>query len=121
MNIAITIISSLLSGIIATLITVNYYRIQEKRQRKLNLLSNILCNINALVEPINKENKRMLAGYLNESFVTFNDIIEIINCLENLKDDVTEVKLTKLVKLMCNDLKIDCSKLSDEFVTKPFN
>lgn len=57
MDIAITIISSLISGIIATLITVNYYKRQEKRQRKFDLLSKLMYYMNVLTEPIDKNRK----------------------------------------------------------------
>lgn len=121
MDIAITIISSLLSGIIATLITVNYYKKQEKRQRKLDLLSNVLRNMNALVPPIDEELKKTLGGYLNEAYIVFNDNIEVLRLLDEMKAGVTETKLVTTVKSMCKVLKIDYSNINDEFITKPFH
>lgn len=121
MEIYITIISSLLSGIIATIITVFYYKKQEKRQRKLDLLASIMRNINALVLPIDEDKKRELTGFLNEAFIVFNDNSKVLNQLENLKENVTNEKLVKVIKLMCQDLKIDYTNLNDEFISRPFN
>lgn len=121
MEISITIISSLLSGIIATLITVSYYKKQEKRQRKLDLLASIMRNINALVPPIEDDKKRKLTGFLNEAFIVFNDNSKVLNQLDNLKENVTNERLVKVIKLMCQDLKIDYTNLNDEFISRPFN
>ena len=119
-SIYITIISSLLSGIVATFITVIYYKRQERRQRKLDLLASIVRNINAITRPIDENRKTQLAGFLNEAFIVFNENSEILRQLENLKENVTNEKLIKVVKLMCQDLKIDYTNLTDEFISKPF-
>ncbi|BFL07500.1 hypothetical protein LA327_02335 [Thomasclavelia ramosa] len=119
-SIYITIISSLLSGIVATFITVIYYKRQERRQRKLDLLASIMRNINAITRPIDENRKTQLAGFLNEAFIVFNENSEILRQLENLKENVTNEKLIKVVKLMCQDLKIDYTNLTDEFISKPF-
>ena len=119
-SIYITIISSLLSGIVATFITVIYYKRQERRQRKLDLLASIMRNINARTRPIDENRKTQLAGFLNEAFIVFNENSEILRQLENLKENVTNEKLIKVVKLMCQDLKIDYTNLTDEFISKPF-
>lgn len=119
-SIYITIISSLLSGIVATFITVIYYKRQERRQRKLDLLASIIRNINAITRPIDENRKTQLAGFLNEAFIVFNENSEILRQLENLKENVTNEKLIKVVKLMCQDLKIDYTNLTDEFISKPF-
>ena len=116
-SIYITIISSLLSGIVATFITVIYYKRQERRQRKLDLLASIMRNINAITRPIDENRKTQLAGFLNEAFIVFNENSEILRQLENLKENVTNEKLIKVVKLMCQDLKIDYTK-KDTFVKK---
>lgn len=119
-SIYITIISSLLSGIVATFITVIYYKRQERRQRKLDLLASIMRNINAITRPIDENRKTQLAGFLNEAFIVFNENSEILRQLENSKENVTNEKLIKVVKLMCQDLKIDYTNLTDEFISKPF-
>lgn len=119
-SIYITIISSLLSGIVATFITVIYYKRQERRQRKLDLLASIMRNINAITRPIDENRKTQLAGFLNEAFIVFNENSEILRQLENLKENVTNEKLIKVVKLMCQDLKIDYTNLTNEFISKPF-
>ena len=92
-SIYMAIISSLFSGIIATFITVHYYKRQEKRQRKLDLLASIMHNINALVEPIDPVKKKELAAFLNEAFIFFNENSEVLRQLENLKEKVTSEKL----------------------------
>ena len=97
-SIYITIISSLLSGIVATFITVIYYKRQERRQRKLDLLASIMRNINAITRPIDENRKTQLAGFLNEAFIVFNENSEILRQLENLKENVTNEKLIKVVK-----------------------
>lgn len=121
MNFLIAILSALLSGIIATLITVTYYKWQELRQRKLDVLGNIMRNLNSLVSPVNEQRKKDLTGYLNESYIVFCDNLDILNQLENMKSSVDNSKITKLIKLMCKDLKIDYSNVSEEFVTKPLS
>ncbi len=85
MDIAITIISSLISGIIATLITVNYYKRQEKRQRKFDLLSKLMYYMNVLTEPIDKNRKPKLMGYLNQAYIIFNDNLKVLNQLDAVK------------------------------------
>lgn len=120
MDFLIAILSTLLSGVIATLITVNYYKRQELRQRKLDVLANIMHNLNGLVPPVNEQRKKDLTGYLNESYIVFYDNLDILNQLETMKNSMNDSKFTKLIKLMCKDLKIDYSNVSDEFITKPF-
>ncbi len=120
-SISVTVIASMLSGIVSTFLTVWYYKKQEIRRRKLDLLSVILQHINCLTPSSdNIERKEVLAGCLNEAFVIFNSNKEITNLLEDMKISVTEVKLAKVIKLMCIELKLNCAKLSDEFITKPF-
>ena len=64
--------------------------------------------------------KLSLQDFLNEAFIVFNENSEILRQLENLKENVTNEKLIKVVKLMCQDLKIDYTNLTDEFISKPF-
>lgn len=119
-SIAVTLLSSLLSGAVATLITVKYYKNQEKRQRKLDLLASIMRNINSLTpgEPDNAV--RELTGYLNEAYIVFNDSEEVLQLLDSFKEGGKNEAFKKVIKSMCRDLKIDYSKINDEFITNPF-
>lgn len=121
MSIEITIISSLISGVIGVIISIIYYRKHEKYQIKINTLKSFVAYRYDV-----KGEKFTIA--LNEIFIVFQDSKKVLESLnkfheitvsrqERLADDY----LIRLFKAMCEDLKINPNKYSESFFMRPFN
>ncbi len=117
----ITIISSLLSGVLGVAISIVYHRREEKRQQKLNTLKDFVgYRYDPKCESFTKA--------LNEIFLVFQDSKEVIEKLTNLHEIVVskqtglvDDKLIALFKEMCKNLNIDTNKYSESLFFKAFN
>src|SRR3990167_10385452 len=120
-NIAIIIISSLISGTLGVVISLVYYRRHEKYQGKINTLKSFVgYRYDLKGEHFTKT--------LNEIFVVFHDSEDVLNALSKFHEITVSRQtalgndaLIKLFKAMCKDLKIDPSKYSESFFLSPFN
>lgn len=83
-------------------------------------MSKLMYYMNVLTEPIDKNRKPKLMGYLNQAYIIFNDNLKVLNQLDAVKENSSNDKVIKLIKYMCDDLKIDYSNLNDSFIEKPF-
>lgn len=121
MNIAVTIISSLISGIVGVIISTVYYRKYERYQMKLKTLKDFAAYRWDLKGP-------NFTKALNEIFIVFQDSDKVTSALTQFHKTITSKNteladddLIKLFKSMCEDLKINPNKFSESFFLKPFN
>ena len=117
--IIVTIISSLLSGIVGVIISAAYYRHHEKRRTKIDTFKRFFSNRYDL-----KGDEFSRA--INEIFVVFHDSEEVISTLREYHQRVTdrqgsEDALLKLNKAMCKDVQISFGRFNDSFFLRPFN
>ena len=117
--IIVTVITSLLSGIVGVIISAAYYRHYEKRRTKIDSFKRFFSNRYDL-----KGDEFSRA--INEIFVVFHDSEKVISTLRAYHQRVTgkqnsEDELLKLHKAMCKDVKIDFDKFNDSFFLRPFN
>ena len=117
--ILVTIISSLISGIVGVIISAAYYRHHEKQRTKIETFKRFFSNRYDL-----KGDEFTRA--INEIFVVFHGSEEVRSTLREYHQLVTERRssedaLLKLNKVMCKDVKISFDKFNDSFFLKPFN
>ena len=117
----ITIISSLISGVLGVVISIVYHRRSEKRQQKLNTLKKFVGYRYDL-------KGEYFTTALNEIFVVFQDskgVLEKLNEFHEIivskQTTLANDKLVALFKEMCKDLSIDPSKYSESLFLKAFN
>jgi hypothetical protein len=119
--ILITIISSLISGIIGVLISIIYHKRAEKRQLKINTLKEFAgYRYDIKGEHFTKT--------LNEIFIVFQDSRQVLEKLSDFHEIIVldqkmlaNDKLSALFKEMCRNVDINPSKYSESFFLKPFN
>ncbi len=117
--IIVTVVSSLLSGIVGVIISAAYYRHHEKRRTKIDTFKRFFSNRYDL-----KGDEFSRA--INEIFVVFHESEEVISTLRAYHQRVTdrqasEDELLKLHKAMCKDVNINFDKFNDSFFLRPFN
>lgn len=126
MDVTITIISSLLSGIIGVGISTWYYRRHEMRKQQFEVLRKIVGTRFALTENTTPEAKVYFFSALNEVVVLYHDHPEVITALHNLHRELNvpdrlHDNLVSLFKKMCEVLGMKKSGLNDEFFLRPFS
>lgn len=117
----ITIISSLISGILGVVISIIYHKRAEKRQAKISTLKQFVgYRYDLKGEHFTKA--------LNEIFVVFQDSQSVLEKLNEFHEiiisgqkEIANDKLVLLFKEMCKDLDIDPSKYSESLFLKAFN
>jgi len=117
--IIVSVVSSLLSGIIGVIISAAYYRHHEKQRTKIDTFKRFFSNRYDL-----KGDEFSRA--INEIFVVFHESEEVISTLRAYHQRVTdrqasEDELLKLHKAMCKDVNINFDKFNDSFFLRPFN
>jgi len=117
----ITIISSLISGVIGVVISIFYHKQAEKRQAKINTLKQFVGYRHDL-------KGEHFTKALNEIFIVFQNsqlVLEKLNEFHEIiitgRKEVANDKLVLLFKEMCKDLDIDPSKYSKSLFLKAFN
>jgi len=121
MWILITIISSLISGILGVIISIIYHRKTERVRAKIETLKGFCgYRYNLKGDDFTK--------ILNEIFIVFQDSKDVLEKLNQFHEIIvsqqTELandKLISLFKAMCRDLKINPDKYSESFFLKAFN
>jgi len=118
-NIIVTLVSSLISGIVAVSISIVYYRHYEKRRTKIDTLKRFFANRYDL-----KGDEFSRA--INEIFVIFHDSEEVLSALRAFHQRIidkqnSEDELLSLHKAMCNAVNIGFDKFNDSFFLRPFN
>ena len=122
MDIALIIISSLISGIAGVIISIFYHRQSDKKQTKIDVLRNFVGYRHDLTG--NEFTKA-----LNEIFVVFCDSPEIQIKVKDLHEvlssklgsAIANDRLYKLFIAMCNDLKINTSTIEESSFINTFN
>ncbi len=116
-----TLISSLVSGLIAVSVSILYYRRYEKRQTKLATLRQFAASRYDL-----KGDEFSKA--INEVFIVFNDSVKVRQALKRFHEDrvsrsqaVTDQLMIELFKAMCDDVGVQYTEFTDSFFLTPFN
>lgn len=120
MWILITIISSLIAGILGVIISIVYHRKAERVRAKIETLKSF-CGYRY---NLNGDDFRKA---LNEIFIVFQgskDVLEKVNQFHEVtvsrQTGLANDKLISLFKAMCRDLKINPNQYSESFFLKPF-
>ena len=122
-NIMITILCSLISGLLGVLISNWQYKKYEKKKIKMETFRRVVGYRHCLVG--NSQDNEFLSA-LNEVFVVFNEDKEVINALKklhevlNLSDRLVD-NLVTLITEMCKVLNVNYSQVNDSFFEKPFS
>lgn len=117
----VTILGSLLSGLLGALLTTVIYVRREDRKFKVDTLKRFASN---RFDVQSDEFSRSL----NEILVVFNDSKTVMRTLQDFHDVITSGKaglsndrLVRLFKAMCDDAGIDYKGMNDSFFLQPFN
>lgn len=118
----VTIIASLLSGLVGVIVSSHFYRKYENRKQKLGTLRKLVGNRFAISEgqesKFGSSREEFFAG-LNEVFVIFHDSANVLSALEKYHESMSLDNQLRLVKAMCRNLKFSY-KFNDSFYLKPF-
>jgi hypothetical protein len=123
MDIPITVLSSLLSGIIGVVISTIYYRRYERRKEKVELIKQLFGNRYNL-------NGDKFSEALNNIMIIFNDSSDVLEKLKsfhnivssnNKTNETVNSALIDLFKALLKNVRIDFKGLNDTFILKAFN
>ena len=123
MDWAVTLISSLISGVVAVAVSILYYRRYERIQMKLSTLREFSANRYDL-------RGDAFTKALNEVFVVFNDSGNVRTALKRFHENrvsgtqdpaLADQYLIELFKAMCDDVGVKSTGFTDSFFLKPFN
>jgi hypothetical protein len=118
-QIAITVVASLLSGILGVVISTIFYVRHERKKAKIDTLKRFRGNRFDL-------HSDEFSRALNEIFVVFKDSRRVKNALSDYHEAVTSGKDSQdrfilSFKAMCKDVNLDYSEFNDSFFLRPFN
>jgi hypothetical protein len=121
----VTLLASLLSGLIGVLVSGFYYRRFEKRKLKLDTFRRLFAYRHAGVPGSSQSTQESFFSTLNEVFVVFHDAPEVIQALQTLHAELQRPErmqdnLVTLFKAMCRHLNIPLSAINDSFFLHPF-
>lgn len=120
MSISNTVITILLSGIVATFVSNYFYKKNLEKQMKIETFRDVFSNRYDL-------QSEEFSKAINEIFVVYHNSEEVITALNNFHYTITNNKssanedLVKLFKAICVEIKIDYSNIDDSFFLTPFN
>ena len=116
-------ISALLSGLLGIWISIEYYRRNEIRRAKLQVLQRLLGNRNDVKgQPFTEA--------INQIFVVFYDSRDVLVALkaffeaivsDQRTETLTDQRLSDLFKAICKNLGINIEPLTDDFFLHAFN
>ena len=118
-QIVLTIITSLISGVVGVVISTLFYVRHERRKDRLETLRRFMGNRYDL-----KGDEFSRA--LNEIFVVYKGSPKVMQALSSYHKKVTgqqdsEDELIKLLKAMCEDVSLSYNEFNDSFFLRPFN
>ncbi len=129
MEIIATLLISMLSGLIATIISVFYTHYKQKQEYKYNYKMKIFQELIAYRSDmtLNSNSTGIFQSALNQVFVAYNDCPKVLENFERFRKslsnkDCESVKidnLLSLLKAMANEVNIDCSFSNDSLFTAP--
>jgi len=115
--------SALLSGLLGIWISIEYYRRNEIRRAKLQVLQRLLGNRNDVKgQPFTEA--------INQIFVVFYDSRDVLVALkaffeaivsDQRTETLTDQRLSDLFKAICKNLGINIEPLTDDFFLHAFN
>ncbi len=116
---AITIASSLISGLVGLGISTLHYRRFEAKKFKVDTVKKFIANRYDL-------RGDEFSRALNEIFMVFNKSPKVMAALELFHTNITtnrpaEDSLVALFKALCSEIGIDPTKFNDSFFLRPFN
>lgn len=120
-QITVTIVSAIISGILGVVISNIYNNRQQKKKLKLDLVTGMLgYGWQALP---NACDNGAFCYYINQIFIVFNDSKEIITAYEDFKanynTDQRYEKYLKLLKLIMNNVGIKYNNVNDTQFLNP--
>jgi len=121
----LSVLSSLLSGLIAVLISTAYYHRFERRKWKLDTLRRLAATRFALTHKSTEASKTEFFSALNEVHVVFQDSPKVLEHLEKMhgelrRPDRLDDNIVKLFKVIFDSLGIKQIALNDSFILQPF-
>ena len=117
------VISSLLSGSVGVGISIWYYRQNENKRTKIQVLQQLLGN------RYNLKGEKFTEA-INQVFIVFHDCPEVLISLKAFfeaigafprNEQIDDQRLLDLLKSMCNEVNIDPKPLTDNFFLSAFN
>ena len=118
----VTLISSLLSGLISVIISSCFYRRYENRKQKFDTCRRLLGNRFAITEgqESNAESSREeFFAALNEAVVVFHDSAPVLDALNEFHKSKSTDSHLRLFKAICKNLKVRY-EFNDSFFDTPF-
>lgn len=125
-NVLITIISSLISGLIGIFISNYFYKKSEKNKLKMQTFRKIVGYRYCIADNSNSEDEyNEFFSALNEVFVVFNEDKEVIAALKKMHEDLGTAhsltdNLVNLIRRMSEVLGVNYSIVNDSFFERPF-
>jgi hypothetical protein len=125
LSIMTAVLCSLVSGLVGALITMWMVSRREQRRFKTDTLKRFVANRNDLQGD-------EFSRALNEIFIVFNDVPEVMKHLGDFHAEIVSGKarqnsavandyLVKLFKAMCDHTKIKIDHFNDSYFLTPFN
>ena len=117
----VTILASLLSGLIGSIITTYINNRREKEREKIAYKKHIFQSMIAFRGDIT-ENGLSTGQFIisaNQVFVAFNDNVNVIRAFEKYRQSTTADNLVTLFKEMAKDLGINYSFANDDLFSSP--
>ena len=121
----LTILPSVLSGLLGVIISTYYYRRNEKRKLKQDTLRKLLAYRHVGVPGSTEMARESFFAALNDVFAVFHDSREVIQALQTLHAELKRPErlrdhLIRLFKRIFKDLSIDLEGVNDSFFLHPF-
>lgn len=117
-----TIITVLVSSLMATIVTLIVNGRREKHKIKVELLTKIIGKMNQLTPRYTGE--KNIPEYLNQVYIVYNDCDEVLRAIDALKNNINNGHMDeyfiKLIKAMCDDTHMEYKGLNDSFISTPF-
>ena len=100
-----TIITVLVSSLMATIVTLIVNGRREKHKIKVELLTKIIGKMNQLTPGYTGE--KSVPEYLNQVYIVYNDSDEVLKAIDALKNNLNnghiDEDFIKLLKAMCDN------------------
>ena len=129
-QIAITLVGAIISGVLATIITLIINAKTEKKRRKQQLVDDIFGYKYQMTDSSSKVldiNCQGLTRALNRVTIVFHDDSDVLQALDNLwaaikgnNTKITDDVLITLLKTMCKSAGIKCNDWNDSRFTRVF-
>ena len=129
-QIAITLVGAIISGVLATIITLSINAKTEKKRRKQQLVDDIFGYKYQMTDSTSNVfdiNCQGLTRALNRVTIVFHDDSDVLQALDNLwaaikgnNTKITDDVLITLLKTMCKSAGIKCNDWNDSRFTRVF-